>query len=235
MARRFWIRTADNAISGMSDIDTVAVPAGHTAVLESVIRSYDPPGATGRIQSGTFTPVDGYAPPSAPGISIRPDPTTDIGRKIIALTALYNWLVSEREKVLQVQSEKPRNDTATVHDFFAMAHWAAHVVATMHTLGTITIEQLEAWCLSMARGPDGYAGRQSFYMAANEVNKTPANVPQEACAWASPFDASRVPIVSARAKSSQNDDAWFTGRVTDLYMVDLGHGAWIRRLNPAQR
>ena len=53
MARRFWIRDADDVINGLSDNDDAEPPDLHTAVLETAIRAADPPGASGRIQGGS--------------------------------------------------------------------------------------------------------------------------------------------------------------------------------------
>ena len=45
MPRRYFVQTSDEKITGLTDIDAVAVPDDHTAVLETVIRAADPPGA----------------------------------------------------------------------------------------------------------------------------------------------------------------------------------------------
>ena len=68
MARRYWIQTSDNKITGFSDIDAVAVPDDHTAVLETVIRAVDPPGADGRIQAGGTWDGSAYTAPIGGGV-----------------------------------------------------------------------------------------------------------------------------------------------------------------------
>ena len=44
MPRRYFVQISDDKITGLTDIDAVAVPDDHTAVLETVIRAADPPG-----------------------------------------------------------------------------------------------------------------------------------------------------------------------------------------------
>ena len=68
MARRYWVQTSDNKITGFSDMDAVAVPDDHTAVLETVIRAADPPGADGRIQAGGTWDGSAYTAPSGGGV-----------------------------------------------------------------------------------------------------------------------------------------------------------------------
>ena len=71
MARRYWVQTSDSKITGLSDIDTVAVPDDHDAVLETVIRVSGPPGADGRIQAGGKWDGAHYTPPQGGGVSSR--------------------------------------------------------------------------------------------------------------------------------------------------------------------
>ena len=64
MPRVYGVQDADDKLSGwMSEDETDAAPTGETAVLESLIRAADPPGADGRIQSGGHWDGTTYTPP----------------------------------------------------------------------------------------------------------------------------------------------------------------------------
>ena len=78
-ARRWFVQTSDNKIISFTDDDNAPTPAGTIAVADAVIRTEDPPGATGDITPlGTW---DGstYTAPSGGGIVVPYDPTTDSG------------------------------------------------------------------------------------------------------------------------------------------------------------
>ena len=78
-ARRWFVQTSDNKIVSFTDDDNAPTPAGTIAVADAVIRTEDPPGATGDITPlGTW---DGstYTAPSGGGIVVPYDPTTDSG------------------------------------------------------------------------------------------------------------------------------------------------------------
>ena len=65
MPRVYGVQDADEKLSGwMSEDETATAPTGETAVLESVIRAADPPGADGRIQSGGHWDGTTYTPPA---------------------------------------------------------------------------------------------------------------------------------------------------------------------------
>ena len=76
-ARRWFVQTSDNKIVSFTDDDNAPTPAGTIAVADAVIRTEDPPGATGDITPlGTW---DGstYTAPSGGGIVVPYDPTTN--------------------------------------------------------------------------------------------------------------------------------------------------------------
>ena len=85
MARVWGVQDADNKLSGwVSEDETEAAPTGETAVLESVIRAADPPGADGRIQSGGHWDGTTYTPPVGDEFYLPFDPTTDVGSVQVA-------------------------------------------------------------------------------------------------------------------------------------------------------
>ena len=78
-ARRWFVQTSDNKIISFTDDDNAPTPAGTIAVADAVIRTEDPPGATGEITPlGTWDGMT-YTPPSGGGIVEHFDPTTDSG------------------------------------------------------------------------------------------------------------------------------------------------------------
>ena len=166
MARVYGVHDADDKLSGwMSEDDTDVAPTGETAVLESDIRAYDPPGADGRIQAGgTFDTTDGYKPPEGDAYYQPFDSSTDLGRKQIKATELHEWLHGITAGVHAVRHEKPQIDVARAEQFIAMAHWANYVVA--HMAG-IDIDQFEAWVDAMILGASDVTTVQTYFEKAH--------------------------------------------------------------------
>ena len=85
MPRVYGVQDADDKLSGwISEDETDTAPTGETAVLESVIRAADPPGANGRIQSGGHWDGTTYTPPVGDEFFLPFDPTTDVGMVKVA-------------------------------------------------------------------------------------------------------------------------------------------------------
>ena len=79
-ARRWFVQTSDNKIISFTDDDNAPTPDGTIAVADAVIRTEDPPGATGDITPlGTWDGMT-YTAPSGGGIVVPYDPTTDSGQ-----------------------------------------------------------------------------------------------------------------------------------------------------------
>ena len=222
MARRYWVQTSDSKITGLSDIDTVAVPDDHTAVLETVIRTSDPPGADGRIQAGGKWDGAHYTAPEGGGVLPSYDDSTDLGRRKIAATKLHDYLHDTTAGIHAVRHEKPTKDTAVAEQFIAMGHWANYVAFNM---STIDIDAFEAWVEAMMLGASDIATVQEFFEKSHEIDD--ASTPSEACAWANPTNASRSPLAMAKAAST-GSGGFFVGETADLTMVTLGNGEWIR-------
>ena len=74
MARVWGVQDADEKLSGWtSEDETDVAPTDETAVLESAIRAFDPPGAEGRIQSGGhFNSTTGYTAPAGTEYFVPP-------------------------------------------------------------------------------------------------------------------------------------------------------------------
>ena len=161
MARVWGVQDDDEKLSGwVSEDDTADAPTGETAVLESVIRGYDLPGADGRIQSGGhFNTTDGYTPPEGDAYFQPFDASTPLGQKQKAAQELHDDLDAARELILSVAPEKIQAHVQRLLEFEAMAHWACYVVAHM---SSITSAQFVAWAGKMREGPAGVCGCDSY-------------------------------------------------------------------------
>ena len=235
MPRVYGVQDADDKLSGwMSEDETETAPTGETAVLESVIRAADPPGADGRIQSGGHWDGTAYTPPVGDEFFLPFDGSTDTGLIQIAALALHESFHDASAGVHSVRHEKPQVDVARAEQFIAMGHWANYVVAHMAIDGDITVAQFEAWATAMALGASDVTTVQSYFEKAHLLNEV--DIPLEACAWVDPDDAVAVELHTARKNSTQETDLtqqWFSGETVDLTEIDLGNGAWIRRLPEA--
>ena len=65
---------------------------------------------------------------------------------------------------------------------------------------------------------------QEFFEKSHMISD--GQVPSEACAWASPTDASRYALGGSKAASTDTG-GFFVGETTDLTMITLGNGEWI--------
>ena len=235
MARRWFVRTSDELITGMSDIDTVEVPADHTAVTDATIRAADPPGADGRIQGGGKWDGAAYTPPSGSGIfePFVPDASTELGRVQIAFTALHQQLRKWEFGLLAAAHEKPRPDVQYALQFLSMKHWSAYVVSVMWQADDLTTEQVEAWATRGAQGALDIVDVQTYFEKAHLIDETTA--PAEACTWVEPASGDAVGLETARTMSTGGvdpavDGSYFFGYTVDLTAINLGDGAWIREL-----
>ena len=222
MPRRYFVQTSDSKIKGLSDIDTVAVPDGHTAVLETVIRVSDPPGADGRIQAGGKWDGAHYTPPEGGGVLAPYDDSTDLGRRKIAATKLHDYLQNTTAGIHAVRHEKPTHDTTVAEQFIAMGHWANYVTFSM---SAVDIDAFEAWAEAMMEGALDFTTVQEFFEKSHTI--TEEQTPSEACAWANPTSAARSSLSGAKDLST-GSGGFFENETTDLTMVTLGNGEWIR-------
>ena len=152
---------------------------------------------------------------------------SDLGQKKAAAQDLHDSLIDARTFIMQVAPEKIQSHVQRLLEFEAMAHWANYVAAHMTS---ITTAQFIAWAEKMREGPDGVTSLQKLFEQVHSLEDDA--IPQEACAWVDPADATIVKTLgSAREASTQGEtDPWFDGETVDLYDIDLGNGAWIREL-----
>ena len=211
MVRRYFVDDSDNTISGLTDIDEVEVPTGYSAVLESTIRAVDPPGADGRIRSGSTWDGSTYTAATPDGLLIPYDADTELGQKQIACQQLHDYLINTRNEIQLVAHERIQSHVQYLQEFEAMAHWANYVAAHMTT---ITNAQFIAWAEKMVDGPSGTANLHDLFEQVHGL--TDANIPLEACMWVNPTDVTEVVgLDTARTKSTQDtaNDPWFEGRL----------------------
>ena len=222
MPRRYFVQTSDEKITGLTDIDAVAVPDDHTAVLETVIRAVDPPGSDGRIQAGGKWDGSAYTAPSGGGVLGAYDDSTALGRRKIAATKLHEYLQVLTAGIHAVRHEKPTHDVTVAEQFIAMVHWANYVTFNM---STIDIDAFEAWVEAMMEGAADFTTVQEFFEKSHTIDDD--SVPSEACAWADPTNAVRTLLSEAKGAST-GPSGFFENETTDLTMVTLGNGEWIR-------
>ena len=86
--------------------------------------------------------------------------------------------------------------------FLSFGHWAAYVVFN-NANDTWTAAQQIAWAGAMAMGAKDITTVQEFFEKAHEITSAD-KIPEEACAWASPVNASRENLAEARTKSTQD-------------------------------
>ena len=149
-----------------------------------------------------------------------------LGQRKVAARQIHEALLSWRAGVLAVADEKPPIDVQTALTFLSFGHWAAYVVFN-NANDTWTAAQQIAWAGAMAMGAKDITTVQEFFETAHLIMAN--EIPEEACAWASPVNASRENLSEARTKSTQDSNlsTWFDGEETDLTMIELGNGAWI--------
>ena len=152
-----------------------------------------------------------------------------LGQRKVAAMQLHDALLAWEAGVEAVAYEKPPTDVMTAMTFLAFGHWANYVVF-MNANDTWTAAQQIAWAGAMAMGAKDITTVQEFFEKAHTI--TAEETPEEACAWASPVNASRENLNQARIKSTYSDDepTWFDGEETDLTMIELGNGAWIEEI-----
>ena len=193
MPRVYGVQDDDDKLSGwMSEDETETAPTGETAVLESVIRAADPPGADGRIQSGGHWDGTAYTPPVGDEFFLPFDGSTDTGLIQIAALTLHESFHDASAGVHSVRHEKPQIDVARAEQFIAMGHWANYVVAHMAIDGDITAAQFEAWVAAMMLGAVDVTSVQTYFEKAHLLQD--ADIPLEACAWVNPTDAVAVEL-----------------------------------------
>ena len=201
MVRRYFVDDSDNTISGLTDIDEVEVPTGYSAVLESTIRAVDPPGADGRIRSGSTWDGSTYTAATPDGLLIPYDADTELGQKQIACQQLHNYLINTRNEIQLVAHERIQSHVQHLQEFEAMAHWANYVAAQHDDH-----HQRPVYCVGcdkMVEGPSGAANLHDLFEQVHGLEDD--KIPLEACAWVNPAtDATEVVTLEmARGNSTQ--------------------------------
>ena len=184
MARVWGVQDADNKLSGwVSDDDTDTAPTGETAVLESVIRAADPPGAEGRIQSGGHWDGTTYTPPVGDELFIPFDPTTDVGTIQVAAHIVEDVFDAALEFI---------NDNRAVwtDDQITKAiegiHWQRINTARICLNATRTVERRLKFCEESISWPTMTNGDVTTYVDAFEANCYCCACRTEDWSWVNP-------------------------------------------------
>ena len=168
MARVWGVQDADEKLSGWTSEDENDVaPTGETAVLESVIRGFDPPGAEGRIQSGGhFNATTGYTAPVGDDYFVPP-----ANAVAVAATAMLDTFEDAVEFILA-----NRLVWTATHVQYAIdgIHWQAVNAARAALNTTRTAVNRQKFCEEAASWPTGVNGDVRQYVdAIAHENKQP--------------------------------------------------------------
>ena len=147
-------------------------------------------------------------------------PRLDAGRS--PQPKLHEYLQILTAGIHAVRHEKPTHDVTVAEQFIAMVHWANYVTFNM---STIDIDAFEAWVEAMMEGAADFTTVQEFFEKSHTIDDD--SVPSEACAWADPTNAVRTLLSEAKGAST-GPSGFFENETTDLTMVTLGNGEWIR-------
>ena len=226
MARRYWVQTSDSKITGLSDIDAVAVPDGHDAVLETVIRAADPPGADGRIQAGGKWDGVNYTPPSGDGVLEVYSTTTDIGRLKNAALLAHNQLLGWRGALEAVAPFFPAQDVAVGHDFLSFGHRGVRgVMLSDHW----TVAQRVKFAEEMATGALDVTGPAEFFEVIEEAREmgdsSAISAPTQRVVWVDPADGSRYNLAQSVGSTDTAVEPNMVAEVTDFTVYPTG--GWI--------
>ena len=171
MARVWGVQDADEKLSGWtSEDETDAAPTGETAVLESAIRAFDPPGAEGRIQSGGFfNATTGYTAPAGTEYFVPPANIV-----AVAAAAMLDTFDDAVEYILANRQAWPE-----VHVLRAIdgIHFQAIAAARAALNTTRTALNRQKFCEESASWPTGVNGDVRQYVdAIVAADKQPSSV-----------------------------------------------------------
>ena len=194
-ARRWFVQTSDNKIISFTDDDNAPTPAGTIAVADAVIRTEDPPGATGEITPlGTW---DGstYTAPSGGGIVEHFDPTTDSGAVKSSCDAMLDVFDIALAFIRDNQLVWPAAARAIAIDGI---RWQIINSARVALNSTRTHARRQKFCEESASWPDGANGHVGGYLDAI-VAEDSLTTPTKDWSWVKPEDDPyvRVAVVSA--------------------------------------
>ena len=161
-ARRWFVQTSDNKIVSFTDDDNAPTPAGTIAVADAVIRTEDPPGATGDITPlGTWDGMT-YTAPSGGGIVVPYDPTTDSGQVKAAAHAMMDVFDQALGLIRDNRHVWPNANVVNAREGI---YWMS-VNAARIALGTRTVARRVKFCEEVASWPDGVNGDVRQYVDA---------------------------------------------------------------------
>ena len=148
---RWFVDATTNVIVNSTSFASVPIPAGHTAVLKSVVDAACSCASRGRgLWDGTT-----YTLPA----SLKPQ-TTDAGRLKAAARVLYQRLIGLSEGLAGVASYWPREDVSLGHDLMAYAHRGVRGVVMSPSW---TVAQKLTFMKQMALGPSDVTNPAEYF------------------------------------------------------------------------
>ena len=181
-ARRWFVQTSDNKIISFTDDDNAPTPAGTIAVADAVIRTEDPPGATGEITPlGTW---DGstYTPPSGGGIVEHFDPTTASGAVKSSCDAMLDVFDTALAFIRDNQLAWPDAARSIAVDGI---HWQIINSARVALNATRTAARRQKFCEESASWPTMTNGNVREYVDAIVANDG-LTTPTKDWSWVNP-------------------------------------------------
>ena len=183
MARVWGVQDADDKLSGwVSEDEAELAPTGETAVLESVIRVADPPGANGRIQSGGHWDGTTYTPPVGNEYFIPYDPTTDAG---MVKDAAHDMMDVFDDALTYIADNRLTWAADVVEKAIEGIHWQAINSARVALNATRTHARRQKFCEESASWPNGVNGNVREYVDAFGGN-SPPSLPTKDWCWVNP-------------------------------------------------
>ena len=203
MPRVYGVQDADDKLSGwMSEDETETAPTGETAVLESVIRAADPPGADGRIQSGGHWDGTSYTPPAGTEYFI---PSTNA----VAMAANTMLDVFD-EGLAYIEDNRYFWTQEVVSAAITGIHWQIINSARIALNAVQTAAYRQKWCEESGSWPSGVNGNAREYVDAFAELQT-FFVPSKDFSWvedtATPTRLDLIGATTAFSSATNVEDA----------------------------
>ena len=186
MPRVYGVQDADDKLSGwMSEDETDAAPTGETAVLESLIRAADPPGANGRIQSGGHWDGTTYTPPVGSEFFLPYDATTAAG---MVKDAAHDMMDVFDEGMAYIADNRMMWTDDLITKAIEGIHWQMVNTARVALNATRTHARRQKFCEESASWPSGWYQRQRVreYCGCVRMMVAGVSLPTKDWCWVNP-------------------------------------------------
>ena len=220
---RWFVDSTTNVIVNSTSFASVPIPAGHTAVLKSVVDAACSCASRGR---GLWDGTTYTLPPSEQAL------TTDAGRLKAAARRLYQRLIGLSEGLAGVASYWPREDVSLGHDLMAYAHRGVRGVVMSPSW---TVAQKLTFMKQMALGPSDVTNPAEYFevIEMDEDIPPPSTRTDKRVIWVNPDTGLRVALADWTAHAvdtdQSNDGVTVLSRMAaeTVDLTDYIGGAWI--------